>query len=82
VFFGGFCVRIITCPSVLDALGIRVLVRNLRDFIASPTSIACSKCLVVSSALSANEISNNVKISDWQFSNINLLAADQSGRAV
>jgi uncharacterized membrane protein len=62
-----------TCPAPLEAVGIRVQFRYIGNFNILYNSISHNKCSSVRCDLVANEICNNINISENHFLNINLL---------
>jgi hypothetical protein len=68
-FYNGF----ITCPSLLEAVGIRFPVINIRGFNTLYTSFLHNKCLSARWVSASDEMPNNVNVFDNNFLNINLL---------
>lgn len=63
----------ITCPSLLEATGIRVPVKSIWDFNILSTSCSCNNYPYGGCALTENKICNNLNIFCNQFFTISLL---------
>lgn len=65
-------VGIIACPSLLEAVGIRVAVRNIGVFYVFHASFSRNRCSV-RWVLSSNETRNNENMFDINFFSVSLL---------